>query len=75
MLNMQSANAGSIGGVGGGIPAPQAADNNILGNAEVVNTKTNSETITAIDTNHEGIIVSIEDSFLNSVILTYYLFL
>ena len=63
MLNMQSANAGSIGGMGGGMPAPalnmgdggkSTAD--IMGSG----TKTNSETITVVNTNHEGMIVSKE---------------
>ena len=56
MLNMQSANAGSIPGVGGGIPAPIGQD--IGGSKDLGNSKTNSETVAIVDTNHEGMIVS-----------------
>lgn len=57
MLNMQSANAGSIPGVGGGMQAPMVGAD--VGGKDVVNSKTNSETVAIVDTNHEGMIVSI----------------
>jgi len=59
---MQSANPSSIGGVGGGIPAPQLnmQDGGKSG-ADLMGNKTNSETIAVVNTNHEGMIVS--DSF------------
>jgi len=54
---MQSANPSSIGGVGGGIPAPQLnmQDGGKSG-ADLMGNKTNSETIAVVNTNHEGMI-------------------
>lgn len=53
---MQSAgNAGSIPGVGSGVPAPMNTD---PGSKDLMNSKTNSETVAIVDTNHEGMIVS-----------------
>lgn len=60
MLNMQSANAGSIPGVGGGMPAPQLTMNDGgKSGADLMGSKTNSETIAVVNTNQEGMIVSI----------------
>ena len=65
MLNMQSADAGNMAT---GI-APSMAVQDPMGNGtkgeDMVNSKTNSETITVVDTNHEGVIVSnSKDSFI-----------
>lgn len=54
MLNMQSANAA---GPAAGIP-PQETMGNELQTDGVTNSKTNSETVARVDTNHEGVIVS-----------------
>ena len=64
MLNMQSANAGSLGG-GAGMPAPAMQAQDTMGSsgkgADLLTSKTNSETVMVVDTNHEGMIVSKQD--------------
>lgn len=55
---MQSANAGSIPGVGAGIPAPALSGGQDIGGKDLMNSKTNSDTVAHVDTNHEGMIVS-----------------
>ena len=58
MLNMQSANAGSLGAAGG-MPAPQLNMNDGgKAGGDLMGSKTNSETITVVNTNHEDMIVS-----------------
>ena len=57
MLNMQSANAGSHSGIGGGMQAPNLGMHDAK-QTDLMASKTNSETTVIINTNHEGLIVS-----------------
>ena len=56
---MQSPGVGSLPGAAGGIPAPQLNMNDGgKSGTDMIGTKTNSETIAVVNTNHEGMIVS-----------------
>ena len=70
---MQSANAGSLGG-GAGMPAPAMQAQDAMGSsgkgADLLTSKTNSETVMVVDTNHEGMIVS-KSFFISSLIVFF----